>query len=374
MHDAAYKIGVEAMRLLQPEYAHHLTIQALRSGLGPELHEWNDPILNVQALGRAFANPIGLAAGFDKNADVPDQMLAMGFGFVEVGTVTPLAQAGNPQPRIFRLSRDKAVINRLGFNNLGLAYVKERLMQRRGHPGIVGANLGANKDSDDRISDYQLGLRHLYGLADYFTINISSPNTPGLRSLQRGSALAELIDGLFETRDRISPVAENAAPILIKVAPDLTAEEKEDIARIALEKKIDGLIVGNTTIGLRDRLKSARRKERGGLSGRPLFPLSTRVLSEFYQLTNGQVTLIGVGGVSSGRHAFEKIKAGATLVQLYTALTYEGPGLVTRIKQGLADLLKAEGFRSVTEAIGSATEIGNPVKINGVEHDAHDLS
>ena len=370
LNDIKNKFSVGALRMFEPERAHAMTIAALRAGHVPEVHEWNDPILTVKAFGRTFPNPLGLAAGFDKNADVPDAMLKLGFGFVEVGTVTPFAQDGNPRPRIFRLPRDHGVINRLGFNNLGLAYVKERLMERRGHSGIVGANLGANKDATDRMEDYQIGLRQLYGLADYFTINISSPNTPGLRALQSRQALEELVDRLFATRDKLSPLGAQAAPILIKVAPDLTEEDKENIAQVALEKSIDGLIVSNTTIGGRETLKSAKRNERGGLSGEPVFALSTRVLADMYRMTKGEVTLVGVGGVSSGRHAFEKIKAGATLVQLYTALTYEGPGLITRIKQGLADLLKAEGYRSLTEAIGTATDIGQSVKINGDQQNA----
>lgn len=355
LNQIGYKISVNLLRQLDAEFAHKLTIKALRAGLGPEMLQWNDPILKVKAFGREFPNPIGLAAGFDKNAEVPDEMLKMGFGFTETGTVTPFPQKGNPQPRIFRLPQDRAVINRLGFNNMGLAYVKERLMDRRGRGGIVGANLGANKESKDRIDDYLLGLRQLYGLADYFTINISSPNTPGLRDLQSRSSLEELVIKLHEARDKMSPMGEKSAPILIKVAPDLTEEDKENIAQVALEQKVDGLIIGNTTIGARDKLKSRRKKEQGGLSGRPLFAMSTRMLSDFYRLTKGEVVLVGVGGVSSGRLAFEKIKAGATLVQLYTALTYEGPGLITNIKQGLADLLKAEGFSSVAEAIGAST-------------------
>ncbi len=341
------------LHTLPPEHAHDLTLMALRWGLGGRYRGPSDPILRQRIFDLDFANPLGLAAGFDKNAEAPDAMLALGFGFVECGTVTPLPQDGNPQPRVFRLEKDRAVINRLGFNNEGLSAVTERLKARAGRGGILGANLGANKDSQDREADYVQGLQTLYPYADYFTINVSSPNTPGLRGLQDRGALESLLAALTECRARMASDG-GRRPLLLKVAPDLGPGQAEDIADVALASGIDGLIVSNTTVARPDGLCSPARSQRGGLSGAPLFAPSTRVLARFHQVTNGALPLIGVGGVSSGAEAYAKIRAGARLVQLYTGLIYEGPGLVARILTDLAAQLKRDGFSSIEDAVGTA--------------------
>jgi dihydroorotate dehydrogenase len=345
---------------IDPETAHRLVIRLLRLGLLPKSRIPEDPVLKITVAGLNFPSPIGLAAGFDKNAEVFELMLGQGFGFVEVGTVTPRPQAGNPRPRLFRLIEDEAVINRMGFNNDGLEAMKERLRKRfdRGPrqmwPGIVGANVGANKDSEDPAQDYVTGLAKLQGFADYFVVNISSPNTPGLRKLQGKAALADLLS-------RLRSVRGEGEPVFVKIAPDLSADERADIAEVVLAHEFDGLIVSNTTLGGRDQLKSPYRHQSGGLSGRPLFELSTEVLADMYRLTGGKLPLIGVGGVASGADAYAKIRAGASLVQLYSALVYQGPGLVERIKGELAACLKADGFANVADAVGA----GNPLKKSG---------
>lgn len=336
-----------ALRLLDPERAHTLTVKALALVGETFRAEPDDPRLAVQALGLEFPNPIGLAAGFDKNAETMQAMLAAGFGFVEAGTVTPRPQSGNPKPRIFRLVEDRAVINRLGFNNEGIPAAKERLRAVRHKPGIRGINIGANKDAADRIADYVTGLKELAPLASYVTVNISSPNTPGLRGLQNKAELATLIAALSEARKAL----ERRVPMLIKIAPDIDEHAAADIAALTLASDIDGLIVSNTTIA-RPTLKSAHAKESGGLSGAPLFIRSTEVLRMMRRLTQGKVTLIGVGGIASGADAYAKIKAGATLVQLYTALTYGDLGLIPRIKRELLELLKRDGCKSVADAVG----------------------
>ena len=346
------QLALPVLRSLDPEQAHGLTVKALQWGLGPRSRYQDPPELGMEVLGLTFPNPVGLAAGFDKNGEVPDAMLSAGFGFVEVGTVTPLPQPGNPRPRLFRLSEDQAVINRMGFNNAGLDAMERTLAARQGRPGLVGANLGANKDSTDRIGDYVTGLVRLISLADYFTINISSPNTPGLRGLQDRRALEELLERLVEARMIATPAGQGAKPILLKVAPDLDRQAREEIAAVVLSYPIDGMIVSNTTIGLRDQLTSPHAEEDGGLSGAPLRDLSTKVLRDFYQLTNGQLTLIGVGGISCGQDAYDKIRAGASLVQLYSALTFQGPSLITKIKMELGELLAQDGFETLREAVG----------------------
>ena len=328
---------------LDPETAHGLTLAALRTGLVPAARP-DDPVLRTTLAGLDLPNPVGLAAGFDKNAAVPDAMLRLGFGFVEVGTVTPLAQAGNPRPRIFRLPAHSAVINRLGFNNSGLEAAALRLRARSGRPGVVGANIGANKDSDDRVADYVTGVRAAAPLASYLTVNISSPNTPGLRALQDRVALADLVAAVVAARGSI------ATPIFVKVAPDLSASEIDDIARVAIDGRIDGLIVSNTTL----ERGGVTSTEAGGLSGTPLFERSTAVLRAMRDATGGALPLIGVGGIGSGADAYAKLGAGASAVQLYTALVYHGPGLVGRIKRELADLLRRDGFASVAAAVGHA--------------------
>ena len=327
---------------LDAETAHGLTIAALRAGLLPAAPD-DDPILRTTVAGLDLPNPIGLAAGFDKNAQVPDAMLRLGFGFVEVGTVTPLAQTGNPRPRVFRLPEVDGVINRLGFNNEGLEAAMVRLRVRASQPGVVGVNLGANKDSVDRAADYVTGVRAAATLASYLTINISSPNTPGLRALQDGAALGDLIARVVEARGR------TATPLFVKVAPDLTAADIDAIARAVLDGGIDGLIVSNTTLA-RDGVSTG---EAGGLSGQPLFERSTEVLRAFRAATGAALPLIGVGGVGSGAQAYAKLRAGASALQIYTALVYGGPGLIARIKTDLAALLRHDGFASVAAAVGA---------------------
>ena len=345
---ALHGLATRALRGLDPEDAHGLAIRGLKLGLGPA--GGRDPsILATTLAGMALPNPVGLAPGFDKDAEVFAPMLRAGFGFVECGTVTPLAQAGNPRPRLFRLTEDWAVINRMGFNNRGLEAFAGRLA-RRGL-GVVGANIGANKDSEDRVGDYVAGLRRLWGLASYFTINISSPNTPGLRALQTKAALEELLGRLAEARDALPPAGR--VPMFLKVAPDLEAGEVESIVETSIAPGLAGVMVSNTTVS-RPALKSAFREEAGGLSGAPLTTLSTRVLRDFAQASAGRLALVGVGGIGSGAEAYEKLRAGASAVQLYSALVFEGPGLVTRIKRELAQRLQADGFTSVSEAIGAS--------------------
>jgi dihydroorotate dehydrogenase len=340
-------LATRALRVLDPEDAHRTAILGLKLGLGP----WggrDDPILATSLAGLALPNPIGLAPGFDKDAEVFGPMLRAGFGFVECGTVTPKPQAGNPRPRLFRLTEDRAVINRMGFNNRGLEAFADRLARRGA--GVVGANIGANKDSEDRIGDYVAGLRRLAGLADYVTVNISSPNTPGLRALQTRAALEDLLGRLMEAR-RALPV-DQQVPMFLKVAPDLEAGEVEAIAETCVAQGLAGIMVSNTTVS-RPPLASAFRDETGGLSGAPLLALSTRVLGDFARAGGGRLALVGVGGVGSGADAYAKIRAGASAVQLYSALAFEGPGLVTRIKRDLAQRLRADGFASVGDAVGA---------------------
>lgn len=343
-----YRFVGPLVRLLPAEAAHRLAIGLLKAGLVPPQPTHDDPILKSRLWGKDFPNPVGLAAGFDKNAEVPDVMLDQGFGFVEIGSVTPRPQPGNPKPRLFRLTEDGAVINRMGFNNEGLAAVAGRLAGRR-HAGIVGANLGKNKDTDDAASDYEKGVRALGPLSDYLVINVSSPNTPGLRALQGREPLEELIG---RTRAALDALA-TSPPLLLKIAPDLTEDDKRDIAEVALAGKLDGLIISNTTITRPASLISPNKRETGGLSGVPLFGPSTQMLRDMYALTEGKLPLIGVGGIASGADAYAKIRAGASLIQLYSALVYAGPGLVTRIKQELTGLLRRDGFTTLTEAVGA---------------------
>lgn len=344
-----YGFAGSLLRLLSgAETAHGVTIWALKSGFGPRIKVPDLRILHTRLFGLDFPNPVGLAAGFDKNAEAPDAMLRLGFGYVETGTVTPLPQAGNPRPRIFRLSEDAAIINRLGFNNHGLDAFKRRLLARRGRPGIVGANIGANRDSADRTGDYLICFAALAGLADYFTINVSSPNTPGLRDLQQADALQTLLQKLLAVR-ATSPVK---PPLLLKIAPDLGPHELREVVETALAAGIDGLIIANTTLNGREGLKSRYAHEQGGLSGRPLYPASTTILRDAYRISGGKLPLIGVGGIASGRDAYGKIRAGASLVQLYTAMTFAGPGLVRTIAIELAELLAKDGFANVAGAVG----------------------
>jgi dihydroorotate dehydrogenase len=348
LHDLASA----ALRRLDPEDAHRLAIKGLKAGLGPRDASPHDPILAVGIAGLTLPNCVGLAAGFDKNAEVPDAMLRAGFGFAECGTVTPLPQSGSPRPRLFRLSEDRAVINRMGFNNQGLEAVAARLTARRGRSGVVGANIGANKDAADRVADYVAGLKRLWGLADYFTVNISSPNTPGLRDLQGRAALDDLLGRLAEARAGLVAVSKDQ-PVFLKVAPDLDQAAIGDIVEASLAHGLDALIVSNTTLARPDSLRSADRGEGGGLSGAPLLEPSTRILAEFAQASAGRIPLIGAGGIASAADAYAKIRAGARAVQLYSALVFEGPGLVVRIKRDLAARLRADGFASVGDAVGA---------------------
>lgn len=347
MHD----ISTRALRLIDPEAAHHAALLGLRSGLGPRARADRYPRLRTTLAGLDLPNPMGMAAGFDKNCEAPDGLLASGFGFVECGTVTPRAQDGNPRPRIFRLSEDRAVINRLGFNNKGLDDFADRLAARAGKGGVVGANVGANKDSADRAADYVLGMGKVWGHASYITANISSPNTPGLRSLQERGALEELLGRMREARVSLE-AAHGARPLFLKVAPDLDDTAIDDICDLALQYELDALIVSNTTTQRPPHLTSDNREETGGLSGQPLFQISTHALRMFAQKLRGALPLIGVGGVACGATALAKLRAGASAVQLYSALVYQGPGLVARMLDELDGLLAAEGVDSVSEIVG----------------------
>ena len=328
---------------LDAERAHRATIAALKL-LPAGMPAPPDPVLSVPLAGLDFPNPIGLAAGFDKDAEVFRQMLGFGFGFVEVGTLTPLPQKGNARPRLFRLAADRAVINRMGFNNEGQSAALTRLRARR-RGGLVGVNIGANKDSTDRIADYSAGVAAMTGVADYLTVNVSSPNTPGLRDLQDAGALDALLAAVTEVRGA-------GPPIFLKVAPDLDPGQIDAIARTAIERRIDALIVGNTTIS-RPTLKSAGRGEAGGLSGAPLKRLALARLRDFRSATGGALPLIAAGGIENGVDAFDRIRAGASLVQFYTALVYRGPGLAAEIKRELRRLLALHGFARLTDAIGT---------------------
>lgn len=328
---------------LDAETSHRATIAALKmlpSRRPPEF----PASLRTTVAGLDFPTPVGLAAGFDKDAEVPRQMLALGFGFVEVGTVTPKPQHGNPKPRLFRLSEDKAVINRMGFNNHGQPAAFARLTECTNAHGVIGVNIGANKDSVDRIADYVAGVRAMTRVSRYLTINISSPNTPGLRRLQEAGALEELLAAVGEAR--------TTEPIFLKVAPDLEAGDPDRIVRAAMDHKIDALIVSNTTIS-RPPLLSHLASEQGGLSGRPLKPLALKVLRDFRSASGGEIPLIGVGGIASADDAWERIRAGASLVQLYSAMVYEGPGVARRIAIGLAERLSREGFANIADAVGT---------------------
>ena len=340
------------LRMLDAEDAHRLAIGALKIPpfvkLVPE-----DPRLAVRAFGLNFPNPVGMAAGFDKHAEVPDALLKLGFGFVEVGTVTPLPQSGNPRPRVFRLERDEAVINRLGFNSEGAAAVLRRLAARADKGGIVGVNIGANRDSKDRIADYVRLIESFAPVASYFSVNISSPNTPGLRDLQQGKMFDDLLGRIVDARTRVSREA-GTTPVLIKIAPDLSLGDLDDIVAAARKHRVDGMIVGNTTVArpqaLRDR---ATAREAGGLSGRPLFALATRMLAETYVRVEGAFALVGAGGIDSGEAALAKIRAGACLIELYSALVFHGLRLVAAIKSELSDALRREGRTNMDELVGT---------------------
>ena len=333
-----------ALFALDPERAHRLTVAAL--ALSPRVGPPRAGPLAITVAGLDFPNPLGMAAGFDKDAEVPDQLLGLGFGFAEVGSITPRPQAGNPKPRLFRLAEDRAVINRMGFNNGGAEPARQRLERRARRPGVVGINIGANKDSDDRAADYATMTRIMAPHASYIAVNISSPNTPGLRALQDESALTGLLDAVIDAR------GESAPPVFLKVAPDLEPADIDAIARIAIERGLGALIVSNTTIS-RPALRSPHAGETGGLSGAPLRDLAQQRLRDFRKATGGAIPLVGVGGIASAEDAWARIRAGASLVQLYSAMVYEGPSLPRRIVRGLEQLMKRDGFASIAEAVGS---------------------
>jgi dihydroorotate dehydrogenase len=339
------------LQAFDPETAHFLTLQGLRYLPLPRAHG-DDSRLAIRAFGLNFPNPVGLAAGFDKNGHVPGALLRLGFGFIEIGTVTPRPQSGNPRPRIFRLDADGAVINRLGFNNDGEAAVLARLAARAAEGGIIGVNVGANRDSADRAGDYVRLIETFAPVANYVTVNVSSPNTPGLRDLQQGKILDDLLARVVEARDRVTPRA-GPTPVLVKIAPDLSLGELDDIVGIVRARRVDGMIVANTTTGRPDLQERAKAMEQGGLSGRPLFALSTRMLAETFVRAEGAFPLIGVGGIDSGVSALQKIRAGASLIQLYTGLIFRGLSLLGEIKRKLAETLARGGHSSLAEIVGA---------------------
>ena len=340
-----YPLLRPALFALDPEAAHRLSLAALKTVPLPDLRP--DPALRSEVAGIVFPGPLGAAPGYDKDGEVPDALLRLGFGFAEVGTVTPLPQPGNPGPRLFRLVEDRAVINRMGFNNAGAEAMLARLRARQRKPGVVGVNIGANKDSTDRVADYAALARTFAPVASYLTVNVSSPNTPGLRALQDEGALAALLDGVLEAR------GEGGPPVFLKLAPDLEPSDIGAICRVALDRKLAGLIVSNTTI-LRPPLKSRHASEAGGLSGEPLRDLALLRLREFRKASDGAIPLVGVGGIASAEDAWERIRVGASLVQLYSAMVYEGPGIARAINRGLLRLMRRDGFSSIAEAVGSA--------------------
>lgn len=344
---AGWPLVRSVLQGVDPERAHDMTIAALEN-VPTRAAAPDDPRLAVEAFGLRFPNPIGLAAGFDKDARVPDPLLRQGFGFVEVGSVTPKAQPGNPKPRIFRLPDQRGVINRLGFNNAGHQAALTRMSQRAGRPGIVGVNVGANKDAADRAEDYAAGIRAFSNFANYITINISSPNTPGLRDLQARDALDDLLARSMAARDE----ARVRRPVLLKLAPDLALADLDDAVEVALARGVDGLIVSNTTITRPPGLSGASVSETGGLSGAPLFRRATWMLAEAARRVEGRIPLVGVGGVHSAETAVAKIRAGASLVQIYTALIYEGPALLGAIKTGLLAELDREGAADLGALVG----------------------
>lgn len=340
------------LRRFDPEDAHRLAIGGLKMLPVPRARE-DDAKLATRAFGLNFPNPIGMAAGFDKNAEVPDALLRLGFGFVEIGSVTPRPQEGNPRPRLFRLEEDSAIVNRMGFNNDGAAAVLRRLAHRAQRGGIVGVNIGSNKDSSDRTADYVRLIETFAPVASYFTLNVSSPNTPGLRNLQQAAMLDDLLARVIEARDRVQ-VNAGHAPLLLKIAPDLTLTELDDVVHVARARGVDGMIVANTTLARPETLRDLEgAKEQGGLSGRPLLRLSTRMVAETYVRAEGAFPLIGVGGIDSGGAALMKIRAGASLVQLYSSLVYRGLGLIGSIKDDLLSTLRRTGRDSLSEIVGA---------------------
>ena len=345
-----FGLGQALLLALDPERAHDLAVKSLELGLYPRATEPDDKRLAQRIFGLDFPNPIGMAAGFDKDARVPRELLATGLGFVEVGTLTPRAQSGNPLPRVFRSQADRAIINRLGFNNEGQEAALQRLQRRP--TGVVGVNIGAGRDSSDRIGDYVSGIERMGSVASYFTVNISSPNTPGLRDLQAPETLDALLKRVLTARGALA----NKPPLLVKLAPDLADADLPEVVDVIVANGVDAIVVSNTTL-MRDGLKDATfARETGGLSGRPLFTRSTRMLARVYQLTRGKLPLVGVGGVDSGETAVAKIEAGASLLQLYTGLVFEGPGLIGRIKQALVVAIERAGAHDLKPLIGARAD------------------
>ena len=344
------KVALRLLSNLDPEKAHNTAMRALKFGLIPKTQGFQAKSLELSVLGLKFKNPLGLAAGFDKNAEAIKPLMEFGFGFIEVGAVTPFAQIGNPKPRLFRLKEDSAIINRFGFNNDGMHEVSKRL-SRRPSNGIVGLNLGANKNSADRISDFATVFKTCSEFIDFATVNVSSPNTQNLRELQSDKELRKLLNVVIASQDSLK----TKVPVFLKIAPDLEQEELKNIALVAIDTKIDGIIATNTTIS-RNNLKSSYQHEKGGLSGAPIFEMSTRVLAQLYSITEGKIPLIGVGGIFTGEQVFQKIQAGASLVQIYSALIYSGFSVTNKILRDLDISLRKNGFKNVEEAVGTGVD------------------
>ncbi len=348
--DVIYSLLRPALFRLDAESAHGLALTGLKLA-GSTRAPVFPASLSTKVAGIAFPNPVGMAAGFDKDGEVPDALLGLGFGFAEVGSITPLPQSGNPKPRLFRLVEDRAVINRMGFNNHGAEAALARLSARRDRPGVLGINIGANKDSTDRVADYATMARIMAPLATYLAVNISSPNTPGLRALQDESALTGLLDAVIAARDEVCADG-HRPPVFLKVAPDLEPADVDAIARIAIDRRLGALIVSNTTIS-RPALASRHAGETGGLSGAPLKDLALERLRDFRKATGGAIPLVGVGGIAKAEDAWARIRAGASLVQVYSAMVYEGPGIAKAICKGLESLMKRDGFASIAAAVGT---------------------
>lgn len=345
-------LAMPFLRTLEPEQAHELTLRAMEAGFYPRQCSDDDKWLAQNIWGLDFPNPIGIAAGFDKDARVPEAILGSGFGFAEIGTVTPLPQAGNPRPRVFRLPEDGAMINRLGFNSGGHKAVLARLEKRKGR-GVVGVNIGANKDSTDREADYVAGLEAFSRVADYFTINISSPNTPGLRELQAPKELDQLLARLMAKRDELTAKGVPSRPIAVKLSPDIADDDIEPICERLVAHGVDGILVSNTTLERKGLRSGPQANETGGLSGAPLYERSTRLLAKVYVVTRGDIPLVGIGGINSGEAALGKLEAGASLIQLYTGFVFEGPGLIGRIKKSLLAAVERAGVKSISELVGN---------------------
>ncbi|MEP1206513.1 MAG: quinone-dependent dihydroorotate dehydrogenase [Rhizobiaceae bacterium] len=363
MSDLYSSIGKRALFALDAETAHGVSITALRLGLHPRFNANSDPRLAVSIAGLEFPNPLGMAAGYDKDGEVPDALLKMGFGHTEVGTVPPLPQPGNPKPRIFRLPSDQAVINRLGFNSRGHANARTNLLARSGKPGIIGINIGANKTSEDFAADYVTGVHQFADLATYFTVNISSPNTPGLRALQGADPLTDLLQRVGEARQQEAEKSGRLVPLFLKIAPDLDDQELDDVTEALSNSDFDALIVSNTTLS-RAGLTSSNRDETGGLSGKPLFERSTVILAKMRLRLSQDFPLIGVGGVHDAESAFAKIEAGASLIQLYSAMVYQGPGLPGTILQGLQQRCDDDGLSTISQAVGRSAQDWSKVSLD----------